>query len=172
MQLGLSESARVTTAEEARFRIGYPNSRPRVSRIIALDRQSMAALAALKDRPWTGARFLRYVQSRPGSASLPSLPVDALLEDVDGRQASLSDEIANADVVVMVTTAGAAPSAAEVVGNTCFVHGKRATGMVLTAGESGEELAKTLKAMRPYAAMLVVSTGEDYVAEMLSALRA
>ena len=38
MQLGLSESARATTAEEARFRINYPNSRPRKSRVIALDK--------------------------------------------------------------------------------------------------------------------------------------
>jgi hypothetical protein len=172
MQLGLSESARVTTAEESRFRIAYPNSRPRVSRIIALDRESLSAMAALKDHPWNGARFFRYVQARPGSASLPELPVDATLEDVDGQQASLSEEIADADVVVMVTTAGSAPEAAEIIGNACFVRGKRATGMVLMAGDNGEQLSKTLKAMRPYAAMLVVSTGEDYIGEMLSALRA
>ena len=72
----------------------------------------------------------------------------------------------------MVTFAGSAPDAAEIIGNACMVRGKRATGLVLTAGESGETLARTLKAMRPYAAMLVVSSGEDYIGEMLSALRA
>ena len=172
MQLGLSESARATTAEQSRFRIGYPNSKPRVSRIIALDQHSLEALTALKDLPWNGARFLRYVRTKPGSTSLPSVTVDAVLEDVDGGEASLMREVAAADMIVMVSTAGTAPEAAEVIGNACLVHGKRATGMVLTSGESGAELARTLTAMRPFSAMLVVSTGEEYIAEMLAALRA
>lgn len=172
MQLGLSESARATTAEESRFRIGYPNSTPRVSRIIALDARSHAALSSLQHHAWNGARFLRYVKSRPGSTSLPSLPIDGILEDGDGNETSLVKEVADADMIIMVSTAGTAPGAAEVIGNACLVHGKRATGMVLTSGENGEDLARTLKAMRPYAAMLVVSTGEEYIAEMLSALRA
>ncbi len=53
MQSGRSESALMTSAEQARFRIDYPNSRPRVSRIIALDPRSLAALAALQDRSGT-----------------------------------------------------------------------------------------------------------------------
>jgi len=170
MQLVLSESARVTTAEESRFRIADPNSRPRVSCIIALDGESLAALKALKDHPWNGARFFRYVEVRP--TSLPNVHIDAVIEDIEGDRKSLSEEITRADMVVMVTTAGSAPHAAEIIGNACFVRGKRATGLVLVAGESGKGLTKTLTAMRPYAAMLVVSTGEDYIAEMLSALRA
>ena len=33
----LSESARMTTAAEARFRIDDPNSKPRADKVIALD---------------------------------------------------------------------------------------------------------------------------------------
>jgi len=132
MQLNLSESARVTTAAEARFRVDYPNSSPRATRVIALDDTSLAALTALKDHPWNGARFLRYVESRPVTESLPQLPIDALLVDVDGKPAKLSDEVAAADVIVMVTAAGSASEAAEIIGNACFVRGKRATGLVLT----------------------------------------
>ena len=74
MQLNRSESARVTTASEARFRVDYPNSRPRVSRIIALDRESHAALLALKGQPWNGARFLRYVEFEAGQPVAAETP--------------------------------------------------------------------------------------------------
>jgi hypothetical protein len=172
MHLGLSESARATTAEESRFRINYPNSLPRVSRIIALDERSLAALSGLETLPWNGARFFRYVRAQTGSATLPTLPVDAELEDSSGKRSSLSSEVAEADVVIMVTSAGTAPEAAEIIGNACLVRGKRATGLVLVGDDDGEALSKTLTAFRPYAAMLVVSTGEDYIREMLTALRA
>lgn len=172
MQLNLSESARVTTADEARFRIDYPNSKPRVSRIIALDADSMATLRAIEHLPWNGARFLAYARSRPASESFPSLPVDAVLEDSSGNAFDLSAEVAAADVIVMVTTVGTAPEAAEVIGNACLVRGKRASGLVRMRGERIADLSPTLLALRPYAAMLVVSSGDEYIAEMLAALRA
>jgi hypothetical protein len=155
MHLGLSECARATTAQESQFRVNYPNSKPRVSRIIALDAQSLSALTALKDYPWNGARFLRYLRARAASENLPILPIDAVLEDLEGNQVSLTSEIADADVVVMVTMAG-----------------KMTTGLVLKSEGNGADLARTLRAMRPFAAMLVVATGEEYVGEMLTALRA
>jgi hypothetical protein len=172
MHLGLSECARATTAQESQFRVNYPNSKPRVSRIIALDAQSLSALTALKDYPWNGARFLRYLRARAASENLPILPIDAVLEDLEGNQVSLTSEIADADVVVMVTMAGTEPDAAEIIGNACFVRAKMTTGLVLKSEGNGADLARTLRAMRPFAAMLVVATGEEYVGEMLTALRA
>lgn len=172
MHLNLSESARVTTAKESKYRVDYPNSLPRVSRIIALDGPSLEALRAIKDEPWNGARFLRYVKSRPGSETLPKLPIDAILEDAEGNSFNLSDEIRDADIIVMVTTVGNAPEAAEVIGNACLVRGKRASGLVRMTGEHVDNLSMTLLALRPYAAMLVVSSGDEYIAEMLMALRA
>jgi hypothetical protein len=170
--MGRSESAIMTSAEQTRFRVDYPNSRPRVSRIIALDDRSLSALMALKDRPWNGARFLRYLRAEAVSEHLPTLAVDALLEDAEGRRTSLREEVAEADVIVMVATAGgAAREAAEIIGNTCSVLGKLATGLVLKIAED-EDLAVTLRAMRPHAAMLVVSNAEDYIGDMLMALRA
>lgn len=173
MQLGISESARVTTAEESRFRINYPNSRPRKSRIIALDQAGLDALNQLvNQRDWPGAHFLRYIEAKSASDSLKMLPVDAILEDGAGNRVNLADEIADADVVVMVTTAGASAEAAEVIGNACFVRSKMTTGIVLDAHDAPTiDLARTLTAMRPFAAMLVISNGDEYVPEMLSALR-
>ncbi|CAN7732796.1 hypothetical protein LJR231_006334 [Phyllobacterium sp. LjRoot231] len=172
MQLGLSESARATTTEEARFRIGYPNSRPRKSRIIALDAASVLELKSLMDQTWNGAHFLRYVEPKAATRSLKMLSVDAVLEDIEGNRTNLVDEIADADVIVIVTSAGASAEAAEVIGNACFVRNKMTTGLVLnSAGVPPEQLKRTLTTMRPFAAMLVVSTGAEYVSEMLSALR-
>lgn len=173
MQLGLSESARATTAQEAGFRIDYPNSRPRKSRIIALDAAGLEMLHALaKLHIGEDAHFLRYVETKSATVSLKMLPVDAVLEDIHGNEVNLADEIADADVVVMVTTAGTSAEAAEVIGNACFVRNKMTTGLVLNSAEvSAIDLARTLTAMRPFAAMLVVSSGNEYVAEMLSALR-
>ena len=37
---------------------------------------------------------------------------------------------------------------------------------------SDEELSKTLAALRPYASMLVIASGDEYIEEMLAALRA
>jgi hypothetical protein len=100
------------------------------------------------------------------------LPVDAILEDGAGNRVNLADEIADADVIVMVTTAGASAAAAEVIGNACFVRNKMTTGIVLDAHDAPAiDLARTLTAMRPFAAMLVISNGDEYVPEMLSALR-
>ncbi|MGO4622437.1 hypothetical protein AB4Z34_13960 [Ensifer sp. 2YAB10] len=172
MQLGMSESARFSTAEEACFRISYPNSRPRKSRIIALDSASLKTLRNLAGLTWNGARFLSYVAPKPASDTLHMLSVDAELEDLDGKRSSLVEELADADVVVMVTTAGNAAEAAEVIGNACFVRNKLATGLVLSAPDVAYEvLSRTLSNMRPFAAMLVISNGDEYVGEMLSALR-
>ncbi len=173
MQLGLSESARTTTAEEARFRINYPNSKPRKSRIIALDRTSHSALDRLAAGYQGGdAHFLRYVEAKFATDTLNMLPVDAVLEEISGRRTTLAEEIADADVIVMLTTAGASAEAAEIIGNACFVRSKMTTGLVVSSKEvPALDLARTLTAMRPFAAMLVISNGDEYVAEMLSALR-
>ncbi|WP_455275001.1 hypothetical protein [Rhizobium herbae] len=172
MQLGLSESARFSSAEEARFRIGYPNSKPRKSRIIALDALSLEALRALTGQTSNDAHFLRYIAPKGASDTLHMLPVDAVLEDMDGNRVNLVDEITDADVVIMVTTAGVAAEAAELIGNACFVCNKLATGLVLNSAEiSTEALARSLTTMRPFAGMLVISNGDEYVGEMLSALR-
>src|ERR1051325_7653101 len=103
MQPGRSESAIMTSAAEARFRIDRPNSRPRATRIIALDARSEAALAALKERGWNGARFLRYAGARQASADLPSLTIDAMLRDADGGEVSLMKDVSGADAVIVVT---------------------------------------------------------------------
>ncbi|HKP26967.1 MAG TPA: hypothetical protein VJV39_24065 [Dongiaceae bacterium] len=172
MQPGRSESAIMTGAEQARFRINRPNSRPRTTCVIALDERSAAALATLKDRPWNGAQFLRYAGARRASDQLPSLRIDAVLQDEAGNKLSLMQALTGVDSLIMLTAGDAAAEAAEMIGNACVARGIAATGLVLAPAAGGEALGRIVAAMRPHTTMLVVSSGEDYIAEMLSALRA
>ncbi len=166
----LSESQRMTTAREAAFRVQAPNSRPRSSTIIALDAKSEAVMRRVADGPWIGSRFLTLVAARPVSAGLQSLQVDVTLADEAGAHLDLAAAMAATDVVIMVVSAGEAAGAAAVIGNACHVRGIMTTGIILA--EPGADPAVTLRDLRPYAAMLVVAQGEDYVPAMLQALRA
>ncbi len=44
--------------------------------------------------------------------------------------------------------------------------------IVGSANKSDDELSKTLASLRPYASMLVIASNDDYIEEMLVALRA
>ncbi|HSG95205.1 MAG TPA: hypothetical protein VLA28_06770 [Afifellaceae bacterium] len=168
----LGSCAKAATAAEVRFRVDYPNSKTRASRIIALDETSAAVMRRIAAEPWKGACFLAFVSKTAGAKGLDSLPVDASLKNVDGSEVRLSDELAGADVVVMIAAAGGASDAAAVIGNACFVRGIMTTGLIVAKGGDRAEVERTVAALRPYAAMLVVSTSEEYIPEMLTALRA
>jgi hypothetical protein len=52
-----SESARMSSAAEARFRIDAPNSQPRAVKVIALDAPSERVIKELANIPWQRATF-------------------------------------------------------------------------------------------------------------------
>ena len=52
-----SESARMSSGAEARFRIKAPNSTPRQVKVVALDRVSEAVVASLGRQQWSNAAF-------------------------------------------------------------------------------------------------------------------
>ncbi len=166
----LASCARAATAVEAGFRVDYPNSRERVSRIFALDREAAAVMGRVAEMPWHGAHFLTFEASLAGAAGLDSLPVDASLRTVDGREVRLSDELKDVDIAVMIATAGESATAAETIGNACFVRSIMTTGLIVAKGGARGAVERTVRALRPFAAMLVVTTGEEYIPEMLTAL--
>jgi hypothetical protein len=164
----LSESARATRAEESRFRIDAPNSRPRTVKVIALDAPSERLLRQLAQGKWRNATFLRA----PGGPA-PSQPVGGWLASLAGETMNLIEEIAAADMVATLSAAGENSEMAGVVAEACRAKSKMLTALILDAhGAPEEELLKTLVPLRPYASMLVVAHGEDYVESMLTALRA
>ncbi len=113
-----------------------------------------------------------FASKTAGAKGLDSLPVDASLTSIDGSEVRLSDELGGADIVVMIAAAGGASDAAAVIGNACFVRGIMTTGLIVATGGDRMDVERTVAALRPYAAMLVVSTSEEYIPEMLTALRA
>ncbi len=157
----LHSCASAATAAEARFRVDYPNSTVRASRVIALDRGAAAVVGRLADREWSGSHFLTYLGQ--GTAG------DAVLRAHDGSETRLSQELTGADVSVMVATSDAGAEAASVIGNACFERGIMTAGLIVAEGESVDAAVSSL---RPYASVLVVAVDDDYVAEMLYALRA
>jgi hypothetical protein len=169
----LSESARMTTAEEARFRIDYPNSKPRAVKVVALDPPSEAVVKRLADRPWQRAAFLTALKLEGAPRGGAGWSMQAWLSDLAGRTKDLIDEVATADLVVMISSAGTNAQAAAVIAEACAVRKVMTTALIIdSAAKSDAELSKTLASLRPYASMLVIASNEEYIEEMLVALRA
>src|ERR687893_414152 len=53
----LSESARMASAQEARYRVNYPNSIPRSIKVVALDEPSKDLVDEVSRLPWNKASF-------------------------------------------------------------------------------------------------------------------
>jgi hypothetical protein len=168
-----SESARMSSAAEARFRIDRPNSRPRAVKVIALDAPSEAVVKELAAGHWQQATFLTASAvsdtPRPGEQRSMGGWRNALA----GRTKDLLDEVNSADLVVMVATAGENAAAAAIIGEACNLKHVMTTALILGgAGASDEALSKMLAQLRPHAMMLVISSADEYVKDMLTALRA
>src|SRR5262245_2635291 len=163
--------ARATTAAEAKFRIDAPNSQPRNVKVIALDAASECVAKHLAARQWSRATFFTASAfTAPRDAQRPSLEG---LKDLAGRTKSLVDEIDSADLVVMIAAAGESAQAAAIIGEACGVKHVMTTALILgSEATSDEALAKSLAQLRPYAMMLVVANGDEYIEDMLTALRA
>lgn len=161
----LSESARMSSAAEARFRIDAPNSRPRAIKVIALDKASDPVVRRLMNANWKYATF--FTASRPEETS------NGRLTDLSGRPRNLKDEVDDADLVVMIATPGGNAHAAAVIGDACSRKRVNTTALIAGARSASDEaLSKTLQQVRPWSLMVVIADADDYIDDMLAALRA
>jgi hypothetical protein len=166
-----SESARMSSASEARFRIDAPNSIPRAVKVIALDQPSERLVKTLALLPWSRATF--FTASAFGDTPRDGESFAGWLSDLAGRTKNLVEEIDAADLVVMVAAAGESAQAASIIGEACSLKRVMTTGLILGgADKSDDALGKTLSQLRPWSLMLVVASAEEYVEDMLRALRA
>ena len=155
-----SESARMSSRAEARYRIQDPNSRPRAIKVIALDAASEAVVGRLAARPWQNATFL-------SAAAFP-----AAARDFSGQPKDLTKEAAAADLVVMVASPGGEAHAASTIGEACSAKRVMTTGLVVGANPASEEaVSQTLSQLRPWSLMLVIADPDNYIDDMLTALR-
>lgn len=164
----LSESARATTAAEARFRVQAPNSRPRRVAVVALDAAAAALAADLAALPWHGAAFWTW---RALVADAEGL--DAFLADLAGTTRRLLEVVADADLIVLLAgTSGEGAAAASAIGEAAAARRVMAAGIIMAGSAEVAALPRALSLLRPHVGMLVVAEDRDYAAAMLEALRA
>ncbi len=106
-----SESTRMSSAAEARFRIDYPNSKPRVVKVVALDAASERVVKRVAQQGWQRATFFTSIKFEGAARSGESWSMQAWLSDLAGRTKALVEEVAAADLVVMVSSAGTSAQA-------------------------------------------------------------
>ncbi|HUI13981.1 MAG TPA: hypothetical protein VL048_11000 [Xanthobacteraceae bacterium] len=168
-----SESARMSSAAEAKFRIDRPNSQARAVKVIALDAPSERIVGDLAALSWQRASFLTASAFSGAPRRGQRFSMGGWLNDLAGRAKNLVDEVETADLVVMVATAGQNAAAASLIGEACQAKHVMTTALILGgAGSSDEALSKMLSALRPHAMMLVISSADEYIKDMLTALRA
>jgi hypothetical protein len=168
-----TESARMSSAAEARFRVDYPNSKPRLVKVVALDAASERVVKRAAERPWQGASFFTSLTFDGTPRGGEGWSIKAWLSDLAGRTKALVEEVQSADLVVMVSSAGTSAQAAAVIGEACAVRKIMTMALIIGSEQrSDEELSKTLANLRPHASMIVVASGDEYIEEMLAALRA
>jgi hypothetical protein len=149
----LSESARMSSSAEARFRLQTPATVLRRITVSALDPAADDVVARLAEGSWKHARFF------PSSA-------------VAARTTRTLDAIATADLVVMVATAGEDASAASAIGEVCSDRRIHTATFVVRAGVvSDAVLARTLGQVRPWSLMVVIANEDDYVEDILRSFR-
>jgi hypothetical protein len=147
-----SQSVIMSSAVEARFRVQAPNSTPRAIAVIALDDASAPVVRRLADRPWNRARFLV-------ANGLTKESIEAL--------------VAATDLVVMIASAGGQADAAAAIGRAASDRRVMTTALIIdTATASEDALARTLAQVRPWSLMVVMADADDYIEDMLLALRA
>jgi hypothetical protein len=168
-----SESARMSSAAEARFRINAPNSKPRAVKVIALDTPSEAVVKQLAQSHWNRATFLTASAFSGAPRKDERFSMQGWLIDLAGRTKDLIAEVDSADLVVMVATAGENAAAAAIIGEACGVKRVMTTALILSgASPNDEALSKMLAQLRPHVMMLVISSADEYIQDMLTALRA
>jgi hypothetical protein len=155
----LSESARMSSAAEARFRVQAPNSTPRAVTVVALDEVAQHVVRRLAASTWNQATF--FIACADTLAAL------------DGRTTSLADEVGATDLVVLVAGPGGHADAASAIGQACSLRRVMTTGFVVGgAAASQAAVSKTLAQLRPWSLMVVIADGDEYIDDMLTALRA
>jgi hypothetical protein len=166
----LNSCAVATTAKEAAFRIAGRPRPARATRVIALDAGAQDVVRPFIDEPWRGARFLTLAANGPDDAldDLDDLD-DLVLTSSYGEAGRLSEELDEADFVMMVGTDGSGAAAASAIGTACTLRGIMTAGLIV--GSTGAADAAVV-ALRPHARVLLVTGDGADVHELLSAVGA
>jgi hypothetical protein len=164
----LSESARMTSTAELRFRVQAPNSLPRATAIVSLDSVAGAFVRELATRTWNQARFLKAAPVSDAAMDCD----DGWLWTLQGERTSIADEVTRADQVIMVAGPGGQASAVTAVGRECSRQRVTTTGLIVGAADASDrDVSRTLAQLRPWSLMVVMANTDEYIGDMMVALR-
>ncbi len=163
----LNSCARAATAEELRYRIDRPIRPRRGARVVALDELAARVVRDVAAQTWNAARFYLSALRVPANGAGGGRAV--VLRSVDRTRTSLDTELADADVVVMVAAADGNGATASAIGRACASRGIMAAGIIL--GDA-RDVRDVVSALRPHAQVLMVTSDEQDLSEVLTALRA
>jgi hypothetical protein len=134
-----------------------------------LDAGAADVVRELAGQPWRGTRFLSYDASQSdGQAAPDGALADIVLDAADGR-VRLSEELIDADFMMMIATAGDGATAATAIGNACALRGIMTAGVILGRDH---DVDAAVTALRPHARVLLVTNDQNDVAEIMSAVGA
>ena len=156
------------TAVEARFRI---DAKPADAAEHQRRRPGRRGDGAVRGagRPGSGTRRGSSAAPPRHGPSPAGEYADLQLRTVDGESVRLSEELAEADFVMMIATEGRGAAAATTIGDACTLRGIMTAGLIV--GTNGESAA-ALTALRPNARVLLVTGDEQDATELLAAVGA
>ena len=151
----------MSSAAEARYRVQAPNSRPRAITVVGLDAAAESVVRRLAGEGWQQAAFFLATSA------------DDSLTDLAGGRRGVDDTIAASDLVILVAGPGGGARSAAAIGRACSHRRIMTTGCLVLADRSSEsDVSKTLAQLRPWSLMLVIARSDDYIDDMMAALRA
>jgi cell division GTPase FtsZ len=159
-------------ATDTRHRVPYPNSRPRLVKLVGVGTQGGAIADAIgrQDMP-----HVKVVTTPPLTAGAAVPRVDAaggeLVRSLAAGADGLARALAGADMIFVVVGSDDDASYAVAIGRYGREHGVLVTGVIIDT-ESDRRRAgdRSLDEMRRACDMLVITSDADYLAGMLAAL--
>jgi len=159
----LSKSSVATTAQESAYRIKHPNSAAPVVKAILLDQHIAAAFQAINAAEWPNLSIYTLEASSPTLA----------FRTAQGRIEDATLFATDATLIVIFSSHCLRIELAAQLGQLLNSHHRLPTLFVLENGDSEpKQIGQLLKTLRPHAGMIVHTQDPDYIASMLSALRA
>jgi len=109
------------------------------------------------------------IDAQPTGRRIKVIDLDAA---TNADVAQLVDDVPDADLVVMIVSAGGDARAAAPIGEACSTRRVMTHTIVVRADTVGDQaLSRTLAQVRPWSLMVVVVNGDDYVEDVLRSFR-
>ena len=160
----ISESR--AAAADTRYRIPYPNSRPRAIKLIGLGEGGSRIAQQIAEAGMRHVEAIAAGSTRGGSG-------ESMLQAIADENSEIGRAIRAADMVFVVARDGDNVALAPAVGQMTHERGVLVTGILIHEDSAAAPVPDgTLHALRSASDMLVMVSDTEYVQEMLSALGA